>query len=235
MKNYQKKEQIAREEQAREYDNWYIRSKWVLFDKIEKEIFYKNINTSGKILDLWCGTWRICEYVSKKTKDLYACDFSKKSLELLNNKKIISRKNIFFQDITQKIDFSDNFFNCIYSCQVIQHLQLDDLIKSLLEIKRILKKWGKFIFSVYNKNCYIYKNYEEILNNWLYLKRFDKKYIQYLAEKNWLKIKKIGYYWVNPILHKSSSKFNLYLEYFLQKIPFINKRFWKYLFVVLEK
>lgn len=235
MKNYQRQEQIAREKQAKDYDSRYIKSKWILFDKVEKELYYKNIDTSGKILDLWCWTGRICEYVSKRTKDLYACNFSNNSLEELKNKNILNKNNVFFQDITQEFDFTDNFFDCIYSCQVIQHLQLDDLISSLLEIKRILKKWWKFIFSVYNKDCFIYKNYEEILDNWLYLKRFDKKYVKYLCQKTWFKFKKVTYYSVNPILHRSSSKLNLFLEYFLQKIPFLNKKFWKYLFVILEK
>lgn len=235
MKNYQQQEKLAREQQAKQYDSRYIKSKWILFDTLEKETFYKYINPWKKTLDLWCWTWRITEFVAKKTKDLYACDFSNKSLEMLKIKNIINKNNIFYQNIVEKFNFSDNYFESIYSCQVIQHLQIDDLIISLLEIKRILKKWGNFIFSVYNKDCYFYKNYEEILENWLYLKRFDKKYIKYLCYKTWFKLRKIEYYSVNPILHKSSNKINLYLEYFLQKIPFLNKKLWKYLFCILEK
>ena len=105
----------------------------------------------------------------------------------------------------------------------------------LQEINRILKPWWKLIFSVYNNDCIFYNgNFEEILWNGLYTKRFNKKLAKYLANKTWLYIDKMLYYWVNPILHKHNWKVNRFIELLLQHIPYINRKLGKYVFIILK-
>lgn len=235
MRNYQKDELMSRNKQAIVYEKWYIENKGLLFDKLEKRIFKNNIKKNKTILDLWCWTWRITENINNYSKKIVSVDFSENSINILKSKKL---NNVTAEvvDITKKLPYDNWYYDYILSCQVIQHLQLDDLVKVLNEISRILKNDWVFIFSVYNLDCIFFWNvFEELLDNGLYIKRFNYSYIKYLAKISWFKIKKIEYYWVNPILHKSNSKINLLFEYLLKKIPFINKKLWKYVFVILEK
>lgn len=115
MKNYQKLELNNREKQANEYDQWYIKTKWILFDKIEKLLFQKNTDNSKIILDLWSWTWRISEAIQHKNKNIIAIDYSPTSIELLQRKKIINT-DWRVADITKPLPFQDHSFDTIVSC-----------------------------------------------------------------------------------------------------------------------
>ena len=186
-------------------------------------------------MDIWCGTWRICEEILQKTNSIYACDFSPVSIDVFQKKKILPEKNIFMHAITTTIPFKNDTFDVITSCQVIQHLYLDDLLFSLSELTRVLKQWWIIVASTYNFNHFGFSVFEEIFTNGLYAKRFTPAYIKYLAKQNGLTVKYIWYYSVNPILHWGNNKVNMLLEYILSSIPFVNKYLWKYLFFVLQK
>lgn len=235
MRDYQKNEKLGRNIQAKDYDSRYISSKWRSFDNIEKNIFKKLTPSWNKILDLWAGTWRISEAIKDKAKEIFSIDFSEESINLLN-KKNISNIHTSVVDITQKLPLKDKYFDSVVSCQVIQHLQLDDLLNTLKETHRVLKKWWYFIFSVYNLWFIFHKKiYEKILDNGLYTKKFNREFCRYLAEKTNFTIKYIWYYGVNPLLHIFDHKINILIEKILSKIPFLNKILWRYLIVIFKK
>lgn len=110
-----------------------------------KEIFLtKNLR---KILDLGCGTGRHLIYFSKNGFDVYGLDASPKGLEIA--KQWLSEESISAKLIQHRIEtrfpFEDGFFDAVISTQVIHHNLLKDILFTVKEIARILRKEG-YIF-----------------------------------------------------------------------------------------
>ena len=121
-------------------ESWYD---WV-FDKLE-------IQDNYKILEIGCGTGALW---SRNIKKLEKMDNVKITLTdmcedmvLETMKNLNFNKNLFeFKSIdTQDIDFNDLEFDLIIANHILFYVQ--DIDKSLLEIKRVLKDKGKFYCS----------------------------------------------------------------------------------------
>jgi ubiquinone/menaquinone biosynthesis C-methylase UbiE len=116
-------------------------------DKINrlKQIFYDlNINRSGNILDIGCGTGVLVPFLLKKSSNechLFEVDLSKKMLR--ENKKkcsdISSLINYIHAD-THNLPFKQRRFNFVVCFEVLPHLS-DQLI-ALKEWKRVLAVGG---------------------------------------------------------------------------------------------
>lgn len=106
----------------------------------------------GKILDLGCGNGRNLVPFSEKGFDCYGVDFSEKMLEYAKGR--FSKRKLTaefkFGDLA-KIPFEDNFFDYIICIASFHHLNKKDQIKSLNEIKRVLKEDGKLYLTIWNK------------------------------------------------------------------------------------
>jgi 2-polyprenyl-6-hydroxyphenyl methylase / 3-demethylubiquinone-9 3-methyltransferase len=103
-----------------------------------------------KILDCGCGDGLFLVALNETSKShLYGLDLDKKNLQLakgyLKGKKI----NLILGDVT-KMPFKDNFFDKIYSSEVLEHVPNDK--KAIEEIRRVLKKGGKLLITVPNHN-----------------------------------------------------------------------------------
>ncbi len=235
MKSYQQSEQIARDLDAEKYESWYINSKWSLFDERERIVFSESVWTGDCLLDLWCGTGRITEEFVGRYPSIYAVDFSPKSIEILEAKEL-QWVSASVMDATTMFPFQDAQFDTVISCQVIQHFQLDDLYSCLSEVHRTLKNEWELVFSVYNYDYFLFKNvFEEIFSNGLYVKRFNTSMIHSLMRHSGFEVCKLSYYAVNPILHKSSGRWNYILEIILSNIPYIRRKLGRYLLVHVKK
>ncbi|MBU0667187.1 MAG: methyltransferase domain-containing protein [Nanoarchaeota archaeon] len=106
------------------------------------KIFKKN--NVKNILDLGCGAGRNLLYLSEQGFDVVGVDNAKEGLKILKKelKKKKLKSDLFLGNVFSKLPFGNNFFDAVISVQVLQHSTEKNIIKSISEIRRILKKDG---------------------------------------------------------------------------------------------
>ncbi len=114
-----------------------------------------------KLLDVGCGTGRHLKTAVKngfKKENIVGLDCSSSQLKIVEKKGFNTIKS----DM-QNIDLEKNSFDVIIVIASIHHLiKKDDQLKSLKEIKRILKKDGKVLISFWKPSSnYVRKNVDK--------------------------------------------------------------------------
>ena len=103
----------------------------------------------NNVLDLGSGDGFFANTLSKNKKNkVYGIDLSSEAIAI--SKKRYQR--VIFQIMnSEKMKFRDNFFDEIYAMDVLEHV--DSLDKVLNEVRRVLKKDGKFFINIpYHKS-----------------------------------------------------------------------------------
>jgi SAM-dependent methyltransferase len=100
-----------------------------------------------KILDLGCGTGRHLIFFSKKGFKVYGVDASPTALKMAKDWVKNEGLNVetFLHRMENPFPFENDFFDAIISIQVIHHNLKKQVIFTIQEITRVLKKNG-FIF-----------------------------------------------------------------------------------------
>ena len=97
-----------------------------------------------KILDIGSGTGRHLLYFAKKGFDIYGMDASPKGISIA--KRWLLEENvkaeIILHRMEEKFPYEDNFFEAVISIQVIHHNKMKDILITVSEIERVLKKNG---------------------------------------------------------------------------------------------
>lgn len=97
-----------------------------------------------KILDVGSGTGRHLIFFSKKGFDIYGFDASPKAISIA--KEWLAEENlnvkIKLNRMEAKFPYADNFFDAIISIQVIHHNKMKDILMTVREIERVLRKGG---------------------------------------------------------------------------------------------
>jgi len=98
-----------------------------------------SLNENSRILDLGCGKgyliyelWKLL----KKNKNIIGCD---KSIYAIKNAKKEIKKNIFFHDLKNKLNFPDKYFDLVLSINTLHNIKLNYVEKSIEEINKIAK------------------------------------------------------------------------------------------------
>ena len=119
-------------------------------------------NDVQKILDLGCGTGRHLLFFFKKGFDMFGIDASPKGIEIAQ--ECLSEEGISVETnccrIEHNFPYEDNYFDAIISIQVIHHNLMENILKTIKEIERVLKKGG-FIYITFP---YLKKNIKN--DNW---------------------------------------------------------------------
>lgn len=99
------------------------------------------------VLDLGCGAGRHCVYLAKNNFDVVGVDVSGSALRLAKKWALEENlKNVTFTQASMtNIPFSDCHFDAVVSISVIHHALKRDIIKTINEIYRILKRNGLFL------------------------------------------------------------------------------------------
>ena len=102
-----------------------------------------------RVLDLGCGTGRHLIFLSKRGFEVYGMDASPKALEIARKWLIEENEKaeLHLNRIEHRFPYEDKFFDAIVSIQVIHHNLIKDIIFTIKEIERILKKDSIIFFT----------------------------------------------------------------------------------------
>ena len=134
------------------FETWLKQAHPKIKDWFQKEIDYlkNNIKPNSKILDIGCGFGRHIELIADFSKEVIGIDNNKdmvqKAKDRLSNFKNVK---ILLQD-AQNLKFQDDYFDYVI-CMTNTFGDFPDIkLNVLKEMKRVCKKGGKIIISVYN-------------------------------------------------------------------------------------
>jgi ubiquinone/menaquinone biosynthesis C-methylase UbiE len=117
-----------------------------MHDCISKALGFLERNVNARMFDCGCGdgeiTLRVAEIIG--TSDVYGVDIDEKALSVAGGKGI----KVYKADINLRLPFEDNFFDVIFSNQVIEHLDYPD--NFVREAFRVLKIGGYVVVATEN-------------------------------------------------------------------------------------
>jgi len=98
------------------------------------------------VLDLGCGTGRHCIHLAKIGFDVVGVDISESALKMANAwvRKERLTNVAFVRETMTNIPFGNLHFDAVISVSVIHHTLKKDIVKTIDEIQRVLKKNGIF-------------------------------------------------------------------------------------------
>lgn len=112
----------------------------------ELDAMIAELKPGQKILDIGCGTGRLCKQVEEKSVDYFGVDISSKEIELARQAcpagdfQIASMRNLPFEDET---------FDVIFHIAALHHLVTkQERLEALAEVYRVLKPGGTFNLTV---------------------------------------------------------------------------------------
>ena len=103
------------------------------------------------VLDTGCGMGSATYYFSKFTARITGIDVSKISIEFASMRYHSGNLNFRAMDVLH-LDYPDSSFDVVTSFELIEHLNAENQIRYLLEVRRVLKEGGVLLFSTPNKN-----------------------------------------------------------------------------------
>ena len=104
-----------------------------------------------KVLDLGCGSGRHLVYFAKLGYDVYGIDVSPEAIKL--SRKWLEHEGLkaelHCQDMKQ-LPWPENFFDAVFSVQVIEHNDLEHIREIIHEVNRVIQIGGYF-FAIVKK------------------------------------------------------------------------------------
>jgi len=98
-----------------------------------------------KVLDIGAGAGFLEEFLFKKRNiSIYANDFSNISIEKLGSKF----KGNFEKQSFYKLKYPNNFFDCVFLLEVLEHIPPNKVFAVLRSVRKLLTKQGYLIVSV---------------------------------------------------------------------------------------
>ena len=113
--------------------------------------FLENYAKGKKVLEIGCGDGYGSAYLAKVASEVVGIDYEADIILQAKDKYNAPNLRFIEMDATN-LQFTDNLFDIACSFQVIEHIPEEKLIKYLSEVKRVLKKGGKFFLSTLNLN-----------------------------------------------------------------------------------
>jgi len=131
------------------------------WDVIEKGLNLVELDRCEYALDIGCGTGRVLKWLSNKCKAVVGLDIASGMIRVAK-KKLEGKINasLLLADALYP-PFRDESFDLVTSVFTLEILAYEDLMKTLTEALRILRKGGKFLaISILDKPCRSIKVYK---------------------------------------------------------------------------
>jgi SAM-dependent methyltransferase len=103
------------------------------------------------IIDLGCGNGNNARYLSQRGKEVIACDYTQKALDLIKENMPEVAKTLCF-DMRDDFPFDDNFTRLIVADLSLHYFTEVDTIRIVNEIKRILRPNGILLMRLNSVN-----------------------------------------------------------------------------------
>jgi len=143
----------------------------------EFKIYRELLSEGDKVLDLGCGNGRLLEFIDRRNVDYTGIDVSEDLLKLAKKKyrkKKLKSSYRFKKGSFFRLPYKRPWFDKIFSIASFHHIpSVDYRIKALKEMKRVLKKDGTLVISVWNLWRGKYRKY--IWKSLFNLKMYDFK------------------------------------------------------------
>lgn len=190
------KERAARDRQVRWYDaNPFLK----FFTFFEKKLYQQLLGNhqDSSFLECGCGTGRLTHFAKNGTKLFVGIDHSLESLKMAKKK----HEEYFIQSDLEELPFPSESFDAAGCFQVLEHIPSPHREACVGEVRRILKKGGEFVFSVY-RYCpmYFFMKKQGFHAGGIYYDRFTKDEIKSLVSPDFSNLKltsdPFGYLWI---------------------------------------
>jgi len=112
-------------------------------------VFARGLAANKSILEIGCGAGYGVDYLSRFASSIIAIDTRKDAITFCQTKYRKSNLDFLLANGT-KLPFKDNSFDIVISFQVIEHIDPNQVLDYLSEIKRVLKEEGVFGVSTPN-------------------------------------------------------------------------------------
>ncbi len=150
---------------------WYSDISEATINVLKKLIDYSELSKKKvvKIFDFGCGNGRYM-YIFKEffpKAQIYGADINEKNINSLK----ADFKNVFILNSNKmSLNYEENFFDLVFSSNVIEHIPHNQYVEYLYEIQKILKPNCKFIFGTPN---YPYKRFYDMRKSLVALIKFN--------------------------------------------------------------
>lgn len=136
-------------------EKWLKKGAPLLQDWLKKENNYlkKCIKGNSAILDVGCGFGRNIKGLINKDRELVGIDCDKSVLEVAKKELAPYKKVTLFLEKAEKLHFKDNTFDYVICMGNTFGDMLSAKTEILSEMKRVVKKGGKIIISVFSENA----------------------------------------------------------------------------------
>lgn len=209
-----------------------------------------NVKRGEKILDVGCSDGAMMIYAGLLGGEVYGVDIFHEGIDKANeylNKYALKGKAVICD--ARRISFPDNYFDKVISSDFFEHMNNEDNIQALREIKRVLKPGGSIVIKTPNFRYLQFSRFYKMIKRAICFKNpFDiviahttgekPQHIGLLTKGKLVKIiKSVGflnfrfYYDINYKIEKS----NYFLGDFFSEMPFLRDVFSEDLIVVIYK
>jgi ubiquinone/menaquinone biosynthesis C-methylase UbiE len=187
----QEEEIESRNQEAEKFDAWYLGTKGILYDWVEKKSITDalDLKKGDFVLDAGCGTGRITVEIAKRVSKVYALDFAPASIQMLNKKlreQGIENVETHVADITKALPVADQV-DKVVSVQVIQHIPSEPARSEAVEnLYRQLKPGGACVITVYNYDSFLNRRFakEGEFEEGVYYFRFNSQEARELLKRS---------------------------------------------------
>lgn len=146
--------------------------------------YYKiNDKQNIKILDVGCGTGAATWFISREGFKSFGIDGSETAIKIAKERLKKENLNACFEvgDFI-KLNYDDNYFDCVIDIVALQHNNINNLKKIIDEIYRVLKPGGKIFSMMINKNS-VFNDDTNPFENKGYVHIFEKNEVLDLFKK----------------------------------------------------
>lgn len=139
------------------FDTWYMD----FYKYLYKYLNLENLGAS-EVLEIGLGFGTVGELLFKNAKSYTGLDYSEGPVKMMNDRiewNNCTNKAKAMQGDALDLPFSDNSFDFIVAIGCLHHT--GDIAKSINEVFRVLRKGGKTLVMLYNKDSYRQKKYNK--------------------------------------------------------------------------
>lgn len=150
------------DQEASTYDNWYNTPLGSFVDRLEKELIAKSAQPQAgeKALDLGCGTGIFTIWLAKQGLDVTGIDLSSEMLAKAREKA--QRQDLaihWIQADINRLPFDRETFDLVIGNIVLEFVENPE--KVVVEALRVLKKDGRLVIGLINKESYWGRTYSQ--------------------------------------------------------------------------